>query len=460
MKKMLKLQTGSFTGEIMMEKFFYPKSVAVIGASHDERKIGYVIFKNLLEKFKGKVYPVNPKTEPILEQKVYSSVLDVEDKIDLAVIAVNALIVPKVLEECGKKGIKNVIIISSGFSETGSLEGKKAEEKIKEIAKTYGIRVIGPNTIGIFNSENGLDATFFLEKDVRKPSKGNISFFTQSGTIGILSLDILAKECIGVAKLVSYGNAIDVNEADLIEYFSRDEKTKVIAGFIESVRDGKKFLEALKKNKKPIVLLKGGKTSFGARATSSHTSSLAGDYKVYSNVFKQFNVIEAKTWDDLIDYLKILSTGKRSEGKRLAILTNAGGFGVLASDFAFKLGLELPEPSEKLKEELKKFLPFYASVKNPIDITADADVERYKNVLKILDESNEFDLLLIVILIQTPMLNETILEILESLKKPFAVCMAGTKAEEIKKRLEKPLPIYDSPERAVRALKILTEIKA
>jgi acetyl coenzyme A synthetase (ADP forming)-like protein len=451
--------TGSSTGE-KMEKFFYPKNVAVIGASHEERKIGHVIFKNLLEKFKGKVYPVNPKTEPILGQKVYPSVLDIEEEIDLAIIAVNASIVPKVLEECGKKGIKNVVIISSGFSETGSLEGKKAEEKIKEIARAYGIRIIGPNTIGIFNSENGLDATFFLEKDVKKPKEGCISFFTQSGTIGILTLDILAKENIGIAKLVSYGNALDVNEADLIEYFSTDEKTKVIAGFIESVRNGRKFLEVLRKNKKPIVLLKGGKTSFGARATSSHTASLAGDYKVYSNVFKQFNVIEAETWEDLIDYLKILSTGKIAKGKRLAIITNAGGFGVLASDYAFRLGLELPEPSEKLKEEMKKYLPLYASVRNPIDITADADIERYEKILRILDESEEFDMLLIVVLIQTPMLDERIVDVLKEIKKPFAVCMSGSKAEEIRKNLRLFLPIYESPERAVKALKIISELKA
>lgn len=443
-----------------MEKFFYPKNVAVIGASHEERKIGHVIFKNLLEKFKGKVYPVNPKTEPILGQKVYPSVLDIEEEIDLAIIAVNASSVPKVLEECGKKGIKNVVIISSGFSETGSLEGKKAEEKIKEIAKAYGIRIIGPNTIGIFNSENGLDATFFLEKDVKKPKEGCISFFTQSGTIGILTLDILAKENIGIAKLVSYGNALDVNEADLIEYFSTDEKTKVIAGFIESVRNGRKFLEVLRKNKKPIVLLKGGKTSFGARATSSHTASLAGDYKVYSNVFKQFNVIEAETWEDLIDYLKILSTGKIAKGKRLAIITNAGGFGVLASDYAFRLGLELPEPSEKLKEEMKKYLPLYASVRNPIDITADADIERYEKILRILDESEEFDMLLIVVLIQTPMLDERIVDVLKDVKKPFAVCMSGSKAEEIRKNLRLFLPIYESPERAVKALKVISELKA
>lgn len=443
-----------------MEKFFYPKNVAVIGASHEERKIGHVIFKNLLEKFKGKVYPVNPKTEPILGQKVYPSVLDIEEEIDLAIIAVNASIVPKVLEECGKKGIKNVVIISSGFSETGSLEGKKAEEKIKEIARAYGIRIIGPNTIGIFNSENGLDATFFLEKDVKKPKEGCISFFTQSGTIGILTLDILAKENIGIAKLVSYGNALDVNEADLIEYFSTDEKTKVIAGFIESVRNGRKFLEVLRKNKKSIVLLKGGKTSFGARATSSHTASLAGDYKVYSNVFKQFNVIEAETWEDLIDYLKILSTGKIAKGKRLAIITNAGGFGVLASDYAFRLGLELPEPSEKLKEEMKKYLPLYASVRNPIDITADADIERYEKILRILDESEEFDMLLIVVLIQTPMLDERIVDVLKDVKKPFAVCMSGSKAEEIRKNLRLFLPIYESPERAVKALKIISELKA
>jgi len=443
----------------MMKSFFYPKSVAVIGASHEEGKIGHVIFRNLLEKFRGKVYPINPKTEPIFGQKVYPSILDVKGDVDLAIIAVNASIVPKVLEECGKKNVKNVVIISSGFSETGSQKGIELEQEIKNIAKSYGIRIIGPNTIGIFNSENGLDATFFLEKDVKKPKDGNISFFTQSGTIGILALDILAKENIGVAKLVSYGNAIDLNESDFIEYFAKDEKTKIIAGFIESVRNGRKLIDVLRKNKKPVVLLKGGKTVFGSRATSSHTSSLAGDYKVYSNIFKQLNVIEAETWDDLIDYLRILSIGRKANGKRLGIVTNAGGFGVLASDYAFKLGLELPEPSEKLKKKLSKILPSYASTKNPIDITADADVDRYVKVLRILDKSKEFDMLLVIVLVQTPTLTKELFEVL-NINKPFSICMVGTKAEEIKKSLDKKLPIFESPERAVKALKVLSELKA
>ncbi|MGC9200744.1 MAG: acetate--CoA ligase family protein [Candidatus Aenigmatarchaeota archaeon] len=438
----------------MLEKFFYPKSVAVIGASHEEKKIGFVIFKNLLEKFKGKVYAVNPNTEPILDQKVYPSVLSIEDEIDLAIIAVNAKIVPKVLEECGKKGIKNVVIISSGFSETKSEEGIKLEEEVKRISKEFNIRIIGPNTIGIYNPEIGLDATFFLEKDVKKPKEGNVSFFTQSGTIGILTLDLMSKENIGVSKLVSYGNALDINESDLLEYFLKDKKTKVIAGFIESVKNGKKFVEVLRKAKKKIVLLKGGKTSFGARATSSHTSSLAGDYRVYSNIFKQFKVIEAKTFEELIDFIKILSLQKGAKGNRLAIVTNAGGFGVLASDYAYKLGFRLPEPSNKLKKKLKKFLPYYASIRNPIDISADADSKRYENVLRILDKSKEFDLFLIIVLIQTPMLDESLFTIFEKLKKPFSICMAGNKAEEIKRKIMN-IPIYDSPERAVKSLKVL-----
>jgi len=439
----------------MLEKFFYPKSVAVIGASHEEKKIGFVIFKNLLEKFKGKVYAVNPNTEPILDQKVYPSVLSIEDEIDLAIIAVNAKIVPKVLEECGRKGIRNVVIISSGFSETKSEEGIKLEEEVKRISKEFNIRIIGPNTIGIYNPEIGLDATFFLEKDVKKPKEGNVSFFTQSGTIGILTLDLMSKENIGVAKLVSYGNALNVNESDLLEYFLQDKKTKVIAGFIEGVRNGRKFIEILRKANKKIVLLKGGKTSFGARATSSHTSSLAGDYKIYSNVFKQFKVIEAKTFEELIDFMKILSLQKEAKGNKLAIVTNAGGFGVLASDYAHKFGFRLPEPSEKLKEKLKEFLPYYASLNNPIDISADADAKRYENVLRILDKSKEFDLFLIIVLIQTPMLDESLFSVFEKLEKPFSVCMAGNKAEEIKRKKIKNIPIYDSPERAIKSLKIL-----
>ncbi|MCS7093857.1 MAG: CoA-binding protein [Candidatus Aenigmarchaeota archaeon] len=439
----------------MMEKFFYPRSVAIIGASQKEGKIGFSLVKNLKEKFRGKIYPINPNADSILGLKVYPSVLEVEDEIDLCIIAVKSNIVPNVLEECGKKGVKNVVIISAGFSEAGE-EGKVLEREIKKIAERYRIRIVGPNTIGVFNPEIGLDATFFLDQDVNKPGEGNVSFFSQSGTVAVLAMESFSESNIGISKLISYGNACDINESDIIQYFLKDEKTKVIAGFIEGIRDGKKFLEAVRNARKPIILLKGGKTKSGSRAVSSHTSSLAGDYFVFSNVLRQFKVREAKTWEELVDSVKIFSFMEKVNGDRVCVVTNGGGFGVLASDEAEKNELKLPEPSEELKKDLEKILPPFASLKNPIDIIADATPERYKQVFEVLEKHDEYDVYLVVVLTQTPMINEGIVEAILSFKKPKVVCMSGKKSIEMIKELEKrKVPVFHSPERAVKAIKIL-----
>jgi len=441
----------------MVKKFFTAKSIAVIGASHKPGKIGYTIFKNLVEKFKGKVFPVNVKTEPILGRKVYPSVLSIKEKIDLAIICVPARFVPRVIDECGKKGIKRIVIISGGFSEIGK-EGIELKNEILRLKEKYGLKIIGPNVIGIYSPFNGLDAIFFSDKDVKKPKEGNVSILSQSGTVGVLLLDSLARENIGVSMFVSYGNALDVNESDLIENFASDKKTSVIAGFIESVRNGKKFLKVCKKvsKKKTIILLKGGKTKAGAKATASHTASLAGDYTVYRGVFSQTGIIEAKTWEELLDFTKIFSFQKLPKGNRLAILTNGGGYGVLATDEAFLHGLTLPEPSNSLKKKLSSVLPPYASLKNPIDLTGDADPERWKRSLKILSRSNEYDMFLLIFLMQTPMMDERIIESIKVVKKPLAVCMTGSGTEKVKNELEKnKIPVYPSPERAAKALSAL-----
>jgi len=437
---------------IMVKEFFEAKTIAVIGASHQKGKIGYTIFENLLKKFKGRVFPVNVKTQPILGQKVYSSVLEIEEKIDLAVVCVPASAVPDVLEACGKKGIKNIVIISGGFSEIGE-KGAQLTEEVVKLKQRYGFRIIGPNVIGIYDPSTGLDSIFFSDEQIKKPKEGNVSILSQSGTVGALLLDALAKENVGVSKFVSYGNALDINESDLIEYYTAHKKTKIISGFIESVRNGKKFLEVCKKSNKVMILLKGGKTGEGAKATSSHTSSLAGDYTVYKGVFSQMGIIEAETWEDLIDFAKVFSFQRLPKGNRLAIVTNGGGFGVLAADTASTYDLRLPEPSLKLKKRLMKVLPVYASVKNPIDLTGDADPSRWGKALKILSASNEFDMFLLLVLMQTPMMNESIIESIKVVKQPLAVCMTGTGTESVKKALEGyKIPVFPSPERAVKAL--------
>ena len=443
----------------MLEKFFSPTSVAVIGASHNPTKIGHVIFKNFLERFGGRVYPINVDTSPILGRKVYASIKDVKDKVDLAIIAIRAEAVPEVLEECGEKGVKACVIISGGFSEIGR---KDLEEKCKRIAKKYGMRVIGPNTAGIYDAYSGVDAMFFPENRMKRPNRGKISFFSQSGAVGSTFMDLMAVEGLGISKFVSYGNAMDVNECDLIEFFGRDKKTEIIAGFLEGVRDGRRFLKVVKQvaRKKPVIILKGGKSSVGTRAALSHSASMAGEYLVYSSVFKQTGVIEAKECEEFFDFLKVFSKQKPPKGRRVVIVTNGGGFGVLASDECEKQGLELPEPSDRMKKLLRKVLPPHAVVNNPIDLTGDATAERYLNVLKICMRSKEFDSILLIILLQIPTLGKEIVEFLGKLnmKKPIVCCSAGSEfSKDLIKKVENiGIPVYPTPERAVRALAALT----
>ncbi|MEM5805286.1 MAG: CoA-binding protein [Candidatus Aenigmatarchaeota archaeon] len=444
-----------------LEYFFNPQTVAIIGASHKPGKIGYTILDNFVNGgFQGKVYPVNPNTEPILNLKVYPSIKKVPDYIDLAVIAVKAEIVPKVLKECVEKKVKAVVIISSGFSEIGE-KGKKLEEKLRKIIKNKSIRVIGPNVIGVYDSSTKTDTLFLSREKLKRPKEGGLSFISQSGAVGSTILDILAKENMGIAKFISYGNAIDVNEADLIEYLAKDEKTKVIAVYLEGIKaDGKKFMEVVRKaNKvKPIIFLKSGKSFRGIKAAASHTGVLAGSARIFSAALRQVRALEAKEWEEFFDACKVLNSQPLPKGKEVIIITNGGGFGVLATDEAEKLGLELKDLSKNLKEKLKKNFPEYVSFSNPLDLTGDATTERYKIALE--NCLKEFDGAIVIILFQVPTLDESIVDVvaeMQKFKKPIVCCTAGGKyTEKMMERLEeKGLPVFSSPERAVRSYNFL-----
>ncbi|MEM2955000.1 MAG: CoA-binding protein, partial [Candidatus Nanoarchaeia archaeon] len=408
-----------------LDKFFRPKTVAVIGASRDQTKIGHVIFRNLVEGgFKGEVFPVNPNAKKLLGFKCYSNVRQIKEKIDLAIISIPAELVPKSLEECGKKRIGCAIIISGGFKEIGRND---LEEKIIEIAKKYNIRIIGPNCLGVFDPHTGMDTVFLPRFKLGRPKEGNIAFITQSGAVGSVVIDWMARKGYKISKFVSYGNACDVDEADLIEYLAQDKKTKVICAYFEGIKEGKKFLEIAKKlsNKKPIIVLKGGITNEGIKAVSSHTGSLAGSFEVYSAVFKQTGIIQAYDIEEVFDYARTLSSLPKPNGNRVQIITDGGGFGILLTDHIIKNGLALASMSEERVEELRKQMPEYVVIKNPIDLTGDADTERYRIALEVAIEDPNVDIIGLIVLLQVPKLGgevvDTIINIFKTSKKPIFV---------------------------------------
>lgn len=287
-----------------LDKFFVPKSIAVVGASRTAGKLGYTILENLKISFNGKIYPINPNAGEILGLITYSSVLDIEEPIDLAIIVVPAEIVKSVLLECIKKKIGHIIIISSGFSEIGE---KERELELKKLAKSKKIRIIGPNCIGIYKKD--LDMIFFPRSRLKRPSEGSISFITQSGAFGSILLDIMANDGVGISKFISIGNKIDVDEIELIKYLEDDLSTRCIAIYLESIVDGEEFIKVSKivTRKKPIVVFKAGKTEKGIEAVASHTGALAGSSAIYSAAFKQAGIIEANSSEEIFDFAKVLA---------------------------------------------------------------------------------------------------------------------------------------------------------
>lgn len=434
------------------EKIFNPKTICVIGASRDPKKIGNVIFKNLLLNNK-KVFPINPNAKKILNVKAYPSVLKIKEKIDLAIIAVKAEIVPFVLEECGKKGIKHAIIISSGFKEVGNYE---LEEKVKKIAEKYRIKIIGPNVLGILDNYSNFDSIFIPKEKLKRPPKGFLSFVSQSGALGACLLNHFAKENIGISKFVSLGNELNVDESDLIEFLGKDKKTKVISVYIEGIKNGKKFLRIAKKvgRKKPIIVIKGGKTEEGKKAVLSHTGSLAGSYDAYKAAFKQANLIEANSLREFLIISKTFSFFQKIRKKDVFVITNGGGYGILTIDMLAKFSIPLAKLSKKSIKILRKNLPKNIVIKNPLDLLGDADLNRYKIALKACLNDKNIGILLIIILTQLPTL-QNVEKLFEGIKikKPVFVV---TENKEIRKNFEKiGIPCFEFPEEAVIGINAL-----
>ena len=446
-----------------LDAFFNPKSVAVIGASRHPGEPGHVIFRNFFEgAFKGKVYPVNPNADELFGHKCYGSVLDIPGKIDLAVIVVPAKVVPKVIAECGKKHVPAAIVISAGFREIGNA---KLEDEVRRIAKKSKVRIVGTNCIGIFVPSTGVDTVFNPTYKLERPEKGNIAFVTQSGAIGTVILDWMAMKGYTLSKFVSYGNATDVDETDLIGHLAKDKDTSVICAYFEGLERGRKFFEKSRQLSKriPIIAHKGGVTEAGIRAVSSHTGSLAGSAQVCSAAFRQAGIIQADDLEELFDFARVLSTQPIPRGRRVQIITDGGGFGVLMSDGLVKHGLELASLNKASVSKLKKQLPPYFVVSNPLDLTGNATSEYYAAALEHAVNDPNIDMIALIILFQipglTPEVIETVIEINNRSKKPIVVISAGGRYTEVlKKSLEDSgVPCFSYPERAAKAMKVLYE---
>ncbi len=447
--------------------FFYPKSAAVIGASNEKGSVGYTIMQNFLRgKMPKKAYPVNPKHAKIQGKRSYRSVGEIPGKVELAVIVVPAKIVPIVLGECAVKKVKAVIIISAGFSEVGEYGLAKEIEEI--VGKNPGMRVMGPNCIGVLVPENGLDSTFFQGDRMCRPKAGNVSFISQSGALGAVLLDWASGQEFGLGKFISYGNAVDVDEADLLGYLAKDKKSKVIAMYMEGAKDGRKFFEYAKKvsKKTPIVMIKGGKAEETRKATMSHTGSLAGSSKVYDAVFEQSGIIQAGGLIELFALAKILENEPLPKGNRVQIITNGGGFGIVTADAVIGNGLKLAKMSAKSKARLKKGVPNTVTVGNPMDLVGDAGTKRYVNAVEAALKDKNVDMVVVVVLFNTPTLGDDIVGAMARLRKtarkPMVVLSIGSEftRKKIKRMEEGGITTFHYPEIAAVSLKALADYAA
>lgn len=449
----------------MLEAFFDPKSVAVVGASTSPGKLGYAVLENLVEGGYvdvGKIYPINPKADEILGQKAYPSVHDVPDDIDLAVIVIPYDYVPAVLEECGKKKIPAVVIISAGFREAG-MEGLNRELELVEIADKYNIRLIGPNCLGIIDTFTPVNASF----SAGTPPQGPMAFMSQSGALGTAILDWAQAGRLGLAKFVSLGNKADVSEIDLLKAWADDPDTNVILMYTEGLPNGEEFIKVAREvtKVKPVVAIKSGVTKSGSRAVSSHTGSLAGSEQAYQAAFQQAGVLRASDMAGMFDIALALGYQPLLRNDAIAIITNAGGPGILATDALERSGMSLARLEVGTIQELEQYLPDAASAANPVDVLGDAKDDRYKFALEVVARDPNVDGIMVVL---TPQAMTEIAgtaraigEISKKIDKPVLACFMGeAKVEEgIQVLREYDVPNYSFPESASLAFRAMSQYR-
>jgi acetyl coenzyme A synthetase (ADP forming)-like protein len=444
------------------ESFFNPQSVAIVGASRQKGKVGYEILINMIEAgYPGKIFPVNRKADEIEGLKCYPDLASIGVVPELVILVIPAKIVPSVMEQCGKIGTKSVIIITAGFKEVGK-DGKALEDKVVQIAKQASIRVIGPNCLGLIVPANKLNASFGGDL----PAAGGIAYLSQSGALLAAILDMANANGIGFSKLVSIGNKADVDELDLIKAVADDKDTKVIAGYLENITDGDVFVRQAEKisHIKPILLMKSGGTSAGAKAASSHTGSLAGSETAYESAFERAGIIRCESIKQQFDYAQAFSNQPLPAGPRVAVITNAGGPGIMAADAIERVGLTFAKLDEQTISKLSSNLPPAANFYNPIDVLGDALAERYSFALNVVLDDPNVDTILVLLtpqaMTEAGATAEAIVQIShEKQKKPILACFLGASkvADGIRILREGDIPQYDSPESAVETIKVLSE---
>jgi acyl-CoA synthetase (NDP forming) len=464
-----------------LDAFFNPRSVAIVGATKKVDKAGHVIFKNFVTNkgrgvFKGELYPVNPNEDSILGFKCYSSLKDIAAEIELIVIIVPAKFVASVMEEAVSKKVKAAIIISAGFKEVGNID---LENEVVAIAKKGDIRVLGPNCLGVYYSKTGVDSLFLPETKVLttgedviatpRPMPGNIAMITQSGAFGVAALDYLTGRQMGVSKFVSFGNKCDVSESEILSYLLHDKETKVILAYVEDIKFGREFVKVAKRVtvKKPVVVIKSGKSAAGARAAASHTGAIAGSDKVYTAAFEQAGVIRARDMEEFFGSGKALAMQPPALGRNIGILTDAGGPGVMTVDELEIQGLTVEPFSEETSKKFEKLkndgiILKIAATHNPVDLTGSVTDDMFEISADLMFQDTEIDGIIFLGLHHMPGLREkyidSVAKVAMKYSKPIVMCDIGETEMALytRGRFDRlGVPSYSSPEDAARAMKAL-----
>ncbi|MFC1781542.1 acetate--CoA ligase alpha subunit [Planctomycetota bacterium] len=444
------------------DSFFNPQSVAIVGASRQRGKVGFEILSNMISSgYPGKIFPVNSKADEIEGLKCYPDLTSIGEVPELVILVIPAKIVPAIMQECAKIGTKSVVIITAGFKEVGK-EGKALEEQVVRIARQAGIRFIGPNCLGLIVPANKVNASFGGDL----PATGSIAYLSQSGALLAAILDLANADSIGFSKLISIGNKADVDELDLIKAVAEDEDTKVIAGYLENITDGDAFVRQAEQisHIKPILLIKSGGTDAGAKAASSHTGSLAGSETAYESAFERAGIIRCVSINQQFDYAQAFSNQPLPAGSSVAVITNAGGPGIMAADAIEQRGLTFAKMDKKTIEKLASGLPAAANCNNPIDVLGDAMAERYSFALNVVLDDPNVDIVLILLTPQAMTEAEATADAIvkiscEKPTKPILACFLGASkvAEGVKILREGKIPKYNATDEAVGTIKTMVD---
>lgn len=446
-----------------LDNFFSPKSVAIVGASSKPGKIGHELVRNISQyQYKGRVYPVNPNAEEILGLKCYPSISKVQEPVDLAVFVAPSNILPDLAEEAGTQGVKNAIVVSGGFKEMGE-EKSAYQDQLVTVARKHRMRVIGPNCIGVFDSESRLDTFFYPHDRMVRPKPGGVSFVTQSGTFGLTFLEWATASSLGMRRLVSLGNRCDVNEIELVRYLGRDPLTKVIALHLESFSDGRSLIKETREVslRKPIVILKTGRVE-GSKAAKSHTGAITGSYQVCRSILRSSGMIAVESFEDLFDVSKAIEKQPAAKGKSVSIVTNAAGPSVAAADLCHERALTLGKYAQSTLDTLRSALPSYAVIGEYVDLTGSATSEDYQRTFQTVLKDPNVDVILNFVVFLNPPLSTDVVNVIAAVQghgKPIVCWATGGEFSQglIRKLEEAGVPTYPTSERVVRAVQGLIE---